>query len=100
MEAGSVLVAILRDAGLPEPTRQYEVRNGDGVVARIDFAYPDRRLAIELDGFECHTNRFQRDRSRQNGLVLRGWTVLRFTWADVVERPDYVVATLATALAA
>ena len=29
----------------------------------------------------------------QNGLVLRGWTVLRFTWADVVERPDYVVAT-------
>lgn len=43
-----------------------------------------------------HTDvdRFQRDRSRQNTLVGLGWTVLRFTWADLVERPRYVIATI------
>jgi len=76
------------------------VWDGYALLARIDFAFPDRRLAIELDGYGPHAHRFQRDRSRQNGLVLMGWTVLRFTWADVVERPAYVVAALTTALAA
>ena len=93
-------VQLVRDAGLPDPERQYEVRDGSGLVARIDFAYPTRRLAIELDGFGPHADRFQRDRTRQNRLVLLGWTVLRFTWADVIERRAHVVATLATALAA
>ena len=91
---------LLRGGGLPEPRRQYEVRDASGFVARVDFAYPGRRLAVELDGFGPHADRFQHDRTRQNRLVLLGWTVLRFTWSDVVERPTYVVAALATALAA
>ena len=63
----------------------------------MDFAYPQRRLAVELDGFESHGQRdaFDRDRARQNQLVLLGWTVLRFTWADVTERPETVAAALA-----
>jgi very-short-patch-repair endonuclease len=93
-------VQLLRRAGLPEPVRQYEVYDGFALVGRIDFAYPDRRLAIELDGLGAHADRFQRDRTRQNGLVLMGWTVLRFTWADVVDRPEYVLAALTSALAA
>jgi very-short-patch-repair endonuclease len=28
---------------------------------------------------------FQRDRARQNDLVLAGWTILRFTWVDVAQ---------------
>ena len=93
-------VQLVRDAGLPQPERQYEVRDGLRRVGRIDFAYPERRLAIELDGYGPHADRFQSDRTRQNRLVLLGWTVLRFTSADVVERPDQVAAALTTALAA
>jgi very-short-patch-repair endonuclease len=69
-------------------------------VARVDLAYPERRVVIELDGFGPHSGResFCRDRTRQNQLVLLGWTVLRFTWSDVIERPEATVATLTAAL--
>ncbi|MGH9224336.1 MAG: endonuclease domain-containing protein [Acidimicrobiales bacterium] len=80
--------------------RQFEVVLG-GQRYFVDLAYPARRLAIELDGVTAHGgNRFQTDRTRQNAPVLAGWTVLRFTWADVTERPDRVVAAIRLALAA
>jgi very-short-patch-repair endonuclease len=74
-----------------------------GVVrARLDAAFVEHRLAIEVDGYAYHSKdgAFQRDRTRQNLLMLLGWTVLRFTWADLTERPEYVVTTLKAALAA
>ena len=58
--------------------------------------YAELRLAIEVDGFEHHSSpdAFQRDRTRQNRLVALGWTVLRFTWEDVVKRPAMVAQTI------
>jgi very-short-patch-repair endonuclease len=67
-------------AGLPLPRRRYPVRiEGDTFV--LDMAYPEQRIAIEVDGYEFHRERgvFDRDRTRQNALVLAGWPVLRFT---------------------
>jgi very-short-patch-repair endonuclease len=94
------LIRLLEGAGLPPPQRQCPVYEGEREVARIDLAYPRARLAIEADGYRWHSGRatWQRDLSRQNLLVLRGWTVLRFTWDDVVHRGDYVVAEVARAL--
>jgi very-short-patch-repair endonuclease len=48
---------------------------------RIDLAYPARKLAIELDGWEFHRTRtaFDDDRFRANLLVASGWTLVRFT---------------------
>ena len=68
---------------------QYEVWEMGRCVGRVDGAVPKLKLAIEMDGYEHHTDpdTFQRDRSRQNELVALGWTVLRFTWHDVVNRP-------------
>jgi very-short-patch-repair endonuclease len=62
-------------------------------VGVLDFAFVAQRVAIEIDGRAWHTasDRFQNDRSRQNRLVLLGWTVLRFTWADLIGRPDEVI---------
>ena len=70
----------LVDGGLPAPVRQYRVRIG-GRTCRIDLAYPDEHIAIELDGYDCHRVRraFDDDRRRQNALVAAGWTILRFT---------------------
>lgn len=69
---------------------------GGRVVALADVLFPAARVIVEIDGWAAHGTReaFQRDRSRQNQLVAAGYLVLRFTWADLTERPAYVVATL------
>ncbi len=66
----------------------------------IDVAFEARRLAVEVDGWawHCDVDRFAHDRRRQNALVLAGWTVLRFTWHDLMSRPKEVVAEIRAAL--
>lgn len=93
---------LLREAGLPIPVRQHEIRRRDGVlVARVDFAYPADLVAIELDGYAYHhgRRRFDQDRTRQNRIADAGWLVLRFTDRDVRSRPSEVIRILAGALA-
>ena len=65
----------------------------NGASYEIDVAFPKARLAIEVDGFRYHSGdeRFQRDRTKQNALTSTGWRVLRFTWADLSDRPGYVI---------
>jgi hypothetical protein len=86
---------LLKRAGLPPAAFQFPVGRFE-----IDFAYPELLLAIEVDGYGPHSSRraFQKDRDRQNVLVGSGWTVLRFTWADVVKRPEHVARTIAAAI--
>ena len=93
---------LLREYSLPTPTPQWEVRVGRRLVGRVDFAYPKLSLALEVDGFESHSSltAFGRDRARQNDLVAAGWTVLRFTWDDVVHRPDRVASMVRRVLVA
>ena len=80
----------------------YALRDAVGrVVAEIDFAHVALRIAIEVDGRSFHSDRraFEHDRWRQNALVVGGWLVLRFTWEQITERPDEVVATICAAVA-
>jgi very-short-patch-repair endonuclease len=100
-ELETVLHRLIEGHDLPLPVLQHEVWHAGRLVARIDAAYPDLQLAIEVDGYEHHSapEAFQRDRTRQNALVALGWTVLRFTWADVVRRPTVVAGEIAAARA-
>lgn len=70
------------------------------LVGVLDIGFDDIRLAVEIDGWAFHSDveRFRRDRRKQNALIGLGWTVLRFTWADLVERPAYVVTTIRATL--
>lgn len=90
------LVRVIRKGRLPEPRRQFEVLLPNGHHAFMDLAYPGAMLAIEADSFRYHGGKrfLQRDVTRRNLLTLLGWTVLSFTWDDVVKRPGYVVATI------
>jgi very-short-patch-repair endonuclease len=56
-----------------------------GVKPRVDFVWLDRRLIVEVDGWEAHRTRvaFQDDRTNTNLLQLAGNIVLRYTWDDV-----------------
>jgi very-short-patch-repair endonuclease len=91
------LVRLLRAAGLTGWRLGYAV---SGYL--LDLAFPAARVAIEVDGWAWHStaDRFRADRRRQNALILAGWTVLRFTWDDLVHRPDAVLAQIYAALTA
>ena len=94
---------LLVEAGLTPPEYEHEVCTPEGLfVARVDLAYPLLLIAIECDSDQWHSGRQRRqaDLDRQNRLVLAGWTVLRFTWDDVVKRPELVVARVRAALQA
>jgi very-short-patch-repair endonuclease len=63
------------------------------VIARIDPAYTEVKLAIDADGFAYHAGRvdWERDRARRNALTSRGWRVLHATWDEVSTHPELLV---------
>ena len=89
---------VLIDGGLLEP--RYEFAVPWDTQQRFDGAYPDQRLAIEWDSRRWHLlpDAFARDRERDRMAILHGWRVLRFTWQDLIERPEHVVETVRRAL--
>jgi very-short-patch-repair endonuclease len=72
-----VLDAIL-DACVRSPVAQHWVRVG-GASYRLDLAYPDRRICIEVDGIQHRDDPDVRaaDLVRQQALEDAGWTVIR-----------------------
>jgi hypothetical protein len=90
----------LRDGGVPLPEPQYRVVAHDGSVFYLDGAYPRRRIGLEFDGQGVHSEpeALFRDRWRQNLLLSAGWTILRFTWWDVVHGKARYVASVRSAL--
>lgn len=94
-----LVLALLIEHGLPEPIVHHRLfAPGGSLLAEIDLAYPDMRIAIELDG-GVHRRRevFERDRPRQNGIVLEGWIILRFTWEMLEHRPQEIVTAVRAA---
>lgn len=92
-----LFLEIVRDFGLPEPVVQYEVQV-NGRLRKIDAAYPERSLAIELDGAKKRMSpeSLQADDSRQNDLVEARFTPLRFTWTDLTSGRELVARKVLT----
>lgn len=65
-----------------------------------DFLWPAQRLIVETDGHATHGTRtaFEDDRARDVELKARGYTVLRFTWLQLIERPEWVADNVLEAL--
>jgi very-short-patch-repair endonuclease len=94
------LRALVLAVGLDEPQRQVPLPGWVDHPAHVDFAYPEHRLIIEVDSRSWHSRftEFELDRRRDNAAQVAGWTVLRFTWRQVTQDRDYVVATIRAAL--
>lgn len=92
LEALGVL-NVFRHASLPRSVGQYRVALPSGPV-KLDRAWPEVKLAVELDGARHHTSPEdrQRDLTRDAALAAIGWVVLRFTFADVRRDPNTVRA--------
>jgi hypothetical protein len=82
----SLFWAILAD-GLPEPEREcrfHPVRRW-----RFDMAWPEYRVACEVEGGTWSTGRhvrgrgFERDCTKYNEAALAGWLVVRVTGAHI-----------------
>jgi very-short-patch-repair endonuclease len=61
---------------------QYEVLGGK---YRLDFALPDVKVGIELDGYAYHSSpeAFTQDRKRERDLNLAGWRIIHFSGSEI-----------------
>lgn len=82
-------------AGLPQPRMNYVERGFE-----LDCYWPEHRFAVELDLFETHGTRaaFERDRVRQEELLLAGITMTRVTGPRLEREPDEVIRRVARLL--
>jgi hypothetical protein len=85
---------ILRTFGIPEPAFEFPLPWNPR--KRFDAAFPHAKLAIEWDSRLWHDREdgFERDRERDRQALLHGWRVVRFTWSDVIHRPEEVADTV------
>src|SRR5215213_9847744 len=92
---------LLRDAPVPTPRRQSWVSTPGGRY-RLDFAWPELKLALECDGWAHHGTRvaFGKDRERLSELAAMGWRVLVVTWPMATRQPQRVLRWVELALAA
>jgi hypothetical protein len=69
-------------------------------VGRVDLLL-DGWLVLEADGFEHHSDRerYREDRRRANALAVLGYTLLRFSYEDIVHHEDVVAEVIARVLA-
>ena len=90
-KAEETLALAIRHAGLPEPTREHAFAAPERRW-RLDFAWPDLKLAVEVEGMGATFGRHQRrsgfikDCEKYEALLVRGWTLYRCPSAWIVGR--------------
>lgn len=99
-DAANPFESTLRAIALTIPglrVRPQLVINSPHVWARVDLGDCELMIVVEAESFEFHADRagFRKDVRRYTLLAADGWLVLRFTWEDVMLRPDYVRDVLA-----
>ncbi|QGG96752.1 hypothetical protein [Actinomarinicola tropica] len=81
-------------AGLPQPILNMPFRLADGSPIVIDLAWPDHRVAVEVDHPFWHDGEREaaRDKRRDRKLAAMGWISLRIPKIDVETRLAEAVA--------
>jgi hypothetical protein len=87
----------LREHGLPVPNTNRRTKKR----TYVDCRWPARRLTVELDGYRFHNTRhaWENDRRRERDAHARGDEHRRYTYGDVFEDPDLMLAELHDLLA-
>jgi hypothetical protein len=90
-----LFLALCRRHGIPPP----EVNVAIGSLT-VDFLWRERRLIVETDGYRYHRGReaFETDRARDLLLRGAGYTVMRFSYRQVVEEPGRLASAVRGAL--
>ena len=87
-----------RRPDIPTPTFNALVE-GESAAHEVDAFWEAERLAVQVDGFEFHRTRRDRERDAASDadLELGGMRVIRFTWGDVNEHGDRTLRRVALA---
>lgn len=86
-ELEETLALHIRYANLPAPEREYKFHATRRW--RFDFAWPERKIAVEVEGGKWTRGRhqrpdgFEKDAEKYNAAALAGWFVYRVT-ADMI----------------
>jgi very-short-patch-repair endonuclease len=89
---------LLHRSRLPRPVAQYRVLHEGRFVARVDFGWPEHKVALEYEGvWHGEAQQVGKDRARLNGLTAAGWVVVFVTAADLRD-PAHLLARLGDAL--
>ncbi|VAZ61315.1 hypothetical protein [Mycobacterium kansasii] len=91
---------VINDHGLPVPELQYPIYGPDGELWRVDFAWPEMRLAAEHESVEWHVGRSEmlRDKSRWAKIQELGWTIIPIVVSDVRQEPYRLAQRIASHL--
>jgi hypothetical protein len=91
----ALFLQLCLDHGLPRP-QVNRYNNG----RELDFRWPDRRLAVETNGFWVHRARdaFEGDHERRLQLEAAGWRLISLTWRQVTRRPQVIAEHVRRAL--
>ncbi|MHA6617395.1 hypothetical protein [Pseudonocardia sp. DLS-67] len=82
------------DCGFPAPAVNWSVRAPDGrEVYRLDYAWPELRIAVEYNGYAAHSGQEAEDAARIEDLRRRGWIVI-VVQAEDLARPSRFEAAL------
>jgi hypothetical protein len=75
---------------VPPYVQQHAVVLPDGRRIKLDAAWLEARVAVELDGAAFHGSREARERDlrRDTALAAAGWIVLRFSYARLMADPE------------
>lgn len=90
-------IQVLRRFGVPEPERQFVVACAGGAVFVVDFAWPAKRLLVEIDGLgkRWDAAAFDEFFQRQNAILDAGWTLRRYEWRAITRRPEHTAREIA-----
>jgi very-short-patch-repair endonuclease len=92
---------LLAGVGVPAPLTEYQFDEHDNRKWRFDYAWPDEKMAVELEGSVFRQGRHTRGRGymadceKYNAATIQGWTVLRYTTTHLDEQPVQVVEQIA-----
>jgi very-short-patch-repair endonuclease len=91
---------LLNRLRITPPELQYLVQSPYG-EHRLDFAWPERKVALEFDGrtkyfdYQPTGDVLFAERRREKALTEQGWTFLRIEWKDLFNEVEFKYRVLA-----
>ena len=90
------VLRVLDNVGLPKPSTQVVLGRRRDTLIRVDFHFPGTPIVVEALGYRWHRTGAQKriDAERANALLLAGFIPLQFTYSQVVDGAEMMVATI------
>jgi hypothetical protein len=95
-------LTLLREAGMPLPELNQEIRGPDGFCAVVDMIYRDSRLVIEIQSYAHHSSlrAFNNDAERLGTLAGLGYRTLEVTADQIHHHAERVIERVSALLEA